>query len=70
MSIAKALAEKKRFVPAAGYNVVGVDAYAELGESALYLIDHVDTREAAERIVARAKPDGDKRYVYPAKGAK
>lgn len=64
------LAEKKRFVPESGYNVVGVDGAAEPGEPALYLIEHTDSREAAERIAARAVGGGDKRFVYPAKGAK
>ncbi len=64
------IAEKKKFIPTTGYNVVGVDAYAEPGEPALYLVEHVNTREDAERIVDRAKADGDRRYIYPAPGLK
>jgi len=64
------LEEKKKFVPTTGYNVVGVDAFAEPGEPALYLIEHVSTRDAAQRIVERAKADGDRRIIYPAANAK
>lgn len=66
--IKKALAEKAKFTPAEGFNVVGVDASADPGEEALYLINHVATREEAEQIVKRAKAGGDRRYVYAAKG--
>lgn len=64
------LAEKEKFTPASGANLVGVDDYEDPGEC-LYLVGHFATVEAAEQEKANrlAKDPEEKLYVYPAKGA-
>ena len=66
----RSAAEVKKFTPASGYNVVGVDRMEKPGE-ALYLVLHTEDPDEAERVAtAHAKKSGNKTHVYKAKGAK
>lgn len=65
--IARILAEKERFEPERGFNLVGLDEYErEIGEM-LYLIGTFPTRRAAQAALeARRRADGDEvMYIYP-----
>lgn len=61
----KMKAEKKRWIPKTGYNVVGVDDFELPGEK-LYLISHHGTEAEANRALAvfqKQNPE-EAAYVY------
>lgn len=61
-----ALAQMERFIPATGFNVVGVDAFEKPGE-ALYFVAHTEDAAEAEKLaLAHTKQSGNKTHIYPA----
>ncbi len=54
--IDKIQAEKLKFVPKKGFNVVGVDKTALPGE-ALFLVGNYNTREDAQKVIGDQKLD-------------
>jgi len=58
--------DMQRFIPATGFNVVGVDDFEPPGEQ-LYLISHHDDQAGAEAALEafQARSKGDKAYIYP-----
>lgn len=61
----KMMADKARFVPDEGFNLVGLDDFDDPGEQ-LYLIGNYETRELAQAEMAkrRADPNADKMFIY------
>jgi hypothetical protein len=57
------LAEKARFIPESGFNLVGFDWFELPGEK-LYLIDHFDTRAEAEAALAKRGGGHDDTFIY------
>ena len=58
-------ADKKKFIPKSGFNVVGVDDFEMPGEQ-LYLVGHFTDKKAAEAALARfqkANPD-ETAHIY------
>ena len=62
-TITSILDEKARFIPKAGFNLVGADRFDPPGEC-LYLISHHDTREDAERAMAAYPRGMDSVFIY------
>ena len=65
MSISKMLQDKKRMLPKAGFNLVGVDDYEDPGEQ-LYLIGNYASRPEAEAEMKKRQKAGnsDKMFIY------
>lgn len=63
------LAEKARFVPDSGWNLVGLDEFQPAGEK-LYLIGHFTDKELANAELAkRLSAGGDQVFLYGADAA-
>ena len=58
-------ADKKKFIPTSGYNVVGVDDFELPGEQ-LYLVGHFTSQSMADASLAKFKKanPGEIAYVY------
>ena len=59
----KIINETVELTPKTGYNVVQFDSFSKVGEM-LTLIDHVDTREEAEKIAKEIDSKEFPAYVY------
>lgn len=61
----KSMVEKAKFIPKAGFNVVGVDGFELPGEQ-LYLVGHFDDEPAAVARAAKFQKEnpGETAYVY------
>lgn len=65
MSIRKALEEKERFLPDAGYHLVGVDDFEPPGEALYFISAHATAEEAIAAKKARlAENPGEIVHVY------
>lgn len=62
----KRLTAKERMTPGAGFNLVGVDAYASDVEDELYLVGRFATRADAEAVKAARllKDAAEKLHIY------
>lgn len=56
-------AQKLRFTPKTGYNLVGLDDFEPFGEE-LYLVGHFATRQEAEQALKAERGCHDRIYIY------
>lgn len=63
--LALQLADKKKFIPKAGFNLVGLDDYEKPGEQLFLVKNYKDRSEAESALKARAKANpGTKYFIY------
>ena len=62
----EALDQQAELTPEEGFNLVGIDTYGDPDEQGPYIVNHYDTREAAEKSkAAREKDDPETTfYIY------